>query len=200
MKRIISVVILLIFLWSLCLVASADNKPAQTMRVIGIDDIREDIQPDRCNTVNTCVLYGGVSTVLNNIGAIDMEKDIIDISDDELDELARLIMCEAGGEDMDGKVLVGNVVMNRVKSSKFPDDIISVIRQKRGKTYQFSPVGSGKIDKVEPSDECYEAIDMILQGYDISDGALYFESCVGESWHSRNLDFIFKHGGHRFYK
>lgn len=114
----------------------------------------------------------------------------------EYEELARIIMCEAGGEDFDGKILVGNVIMNRVKSNEFPNDIISVIRQKR----QFSPVSSGKIDRIVPTNDCYLAAIKVLGGWDISQGALYFESCSGDSWHSRNLTFLFKHGGHRFYK
>ena len=129
-----------------------------------------------------------------------VDANIIEISDDEYNELARIIMAEAEGEDLDGKILVGNVVMNRVNSSGFPDDIISVVRQERNGVYQFSPVGNGRIDRVTPSEDCYMAVDMILQGYDISDGALYFESCDGDSWHSRNLELLFKHGGHRFYK
>jgi spore germination cell wall hydrolase CwlJ-like protein len=93
------------------------------------------------------------------------------------------------------------VVVNRVNSNKFPDDIISVIRQHKDDTYQFSPVKSGRINRVTPTEACYEAIKLVMEGYDISESALYFESCASEdNWHSRNLEFLFRHGGHRFYK
>lgn len=128
------------------------------------------------------------------------DEPIIDVSDAEYEELAKIIMCEASGEDFDGKVLIGNVVMNRVNSDRFPDDIISVINQESNGVYQFSPVGSGNWDSVVPSEECYKAVDAVLNGYTISYKALYFESCDGESWHSRNLELLFEHGGHRFYK
>lgn len=157
-------------------------------------------------------LYCGVEEVMqiDILDNIDIDADtvdnkdneVIEINSDERAELAKIIMAEAGGEDIDGKILVGNVILNRVESDEFPDDIISVIRQKNNVSgvYQFSPVASGIINEMIPSDECYEAIDMILGGYDISNGALYFESYRGESWHSENLTFLFRHGGHKFYK
>ena len=126
--------------------------------------------------------------------------NIINITDEEYNELLKIIMAEAGGEDLEGKILVGNVIMNRVNSDEFPDDIISIIYQKVNGVYQFSPVADGRINTVEPSEDCYKAVDMILEGYDISEGALYFEACSGDTWHSRNLQLLFKHGGHRFYK
>ena len=60
-------------------------------------------------------------------------------SDREL--LARLIQCEAGGESYDGKLAVGSVVINRVKSSYFPNSVSGVIYQ----SGQFSPVASGRL-------------------------------------------------------
>ncbi len=61
----------------------------------------------------------------------------------ELRYMTTIIYCEARGESFAGKKAVGIVVMNRVKSSKFPDSIKEVIYQ-RG---QFSPVRNGSLNK-----------------------------------------------------
>lgn len=41
---------------------------------------------------------------------------------------------------------------------------------------------------------------MVIGGWDESEGALYFESCENSSWHSRNLEFLYEVGNHRFYR
>lgn len=111
--------------------------------------------------------------------------------------LAKIAMAEAEGEDVEGKALVILVVLNRVWTDEFPGTIHDVIYQKR----QFSPIANGRFDRVEPDDECYEALEMVMSGWDESDGALYFESeKSADNWHSRHLEYLFTHGGHRFYK
>lgn len=110
--------------------------------------------------------------------------------------LAKIAMSEAEGEDVEGKALVILVVLNRVWSDKFPDSIPEVIFQER----QFSPVGNGRFDRVEPNRECYEALELIqLNKWDESQGALYFESEGESSWHKDNPHFLFQHGNHYFY-
>lgn len=111
--------------------------------------------------------------------------------------LAKIAMAEAEGEDVEGKALVILVVLNRVWTDEFPGTIHDVIYQKS----QFSPIANGRFDRVEPDDECYEALEMVMSGWDESDGALYFESeKSADNWHSRHLEYLFTHGGHRFYK
>lgn len=111
--------------------------------------------------------------------------------------LAKIAMAEAEGEDVEGKALVILVVLNRVWTDEFPGTIHDVIYQKS----QFSPIANGRFDRVEPDGECYEALEMVMSGWDESDGALYFESeKSADNWHSRHLDYLFIHGGHRFYK
>lgn len=111
--------------------------------------------------------------------------------------LAKIAMAEAEGEDVEGKALVILVVLNRVWTDEFPDTIHDVIYQKS----QFSPIANGRFDRVEPDKECYEALEMVMLGWDESNGALYFESeKSADNWHSRHLDYLFTHGGHRFYK
>lgn len=110
--------------------------------------------------------------------------------------LAKIAMAEAESEDVQGKALVILVVLNRVRSDKFPNSISEVIFQES----QFSPIGNGRFDRVEPDNECYEALELIrLNQWDESQGALYFESEGKSSWHGKNLQFLFQYGNHYFY-
>ena len=119
-----------------------------------------------------------------------------DLSDEERYLLAKLAMSEAGNQDIDGKALVMRVVLNRVSSTEFPDTVKNVIFQKN----QFSPVSDGRYFEIEPNDECYEALDMIVNdGWDESAGALYFESESASTWHAEHLKLLFQHQDHIFY-
>lgn len=110
--------------------------------------------------------------------------------------LAKIAMAEAEGEDVEGKMLVIRVVLNRVASDEFPDTIEEVIYQDG----QFTPITNGRFDSVEPDSECWKAVCLVtLDGWDESDGALYFESASASTWHRDNLQYLFQHGNHIFY-
>ena len=116
---------------------------------------------------------------------------------EESQMLMQIAMAEAEGEDTEGKALVMCVVLNRVWSEGFPDSIEEVIFQPK----QFSPVcEGGRYYTTEADADCRAALEMVMNGWDESEGALYFESCENSSWHSRNLELLFQHGGHRFYR
>lgn len=111
--------------------------------------------------------------------------------------LAKIAMAEAESEGVEGKALVMLVVLNRVWSDEFPDSIPEVIFEEG----QFSPVGNGRYDRVEPDQECYEALELIqVEKWDESQGALYFESDGKSNWHRNNLQFLFQYGNHYFYR
>ena len=116
--------------------------------------------------------------------------------------LAKIAMAEAELNNIYVKAAVISVVLNRAYSKDFPDSVYDVIFEKNSNgLYQFSPVGNGRWDKVEPNEECYKAIELVeLSQYDFSQGALYFEDCLSDSWHSRNLQLLFELDGMRFYK
>lgn len=127
------------------------------------------------------------------------QSSIIQSRDWDADEaylLAKIAMAEAEGEDVEGKALVITVVLNRVWSDEFPKTIEEVIYQEN----QFAPISNGRWDKVEPDQECYEALGMVEMGWDESQGATYFESRNDSDWHQNNLEFLFQHGGHYFYR
>lgn len=92
-------------------------------------------------------------------------------SKDMVELLARLINGEARGEPYKGQVAVGAVVMNRVKSSEFPDTISGVIYQKG----QFSCVTDGQINKaIDENSTVYKAAREALNGADPTNGCLFF--------------------------
>ena len=123
----------------------------------------------------------------------DEETSVTDASEDEY-LLAKIAMAEAEGEDTEGKALVICVVLNRVESDDFPDTVAEVIFSEN----QFAARGSRW--EIEPDDDCYEALEMVLDGWDESQGALYFESTDSESsWHKDNLMYLFQYGNHIFY-
>ena len=124
---------------------------------------------------------------------------------EELEILERIVEAEAGNQDAEGKLLIANVILNRVESEKFPDTVKEVVLQKEKGICQFSPVSSGRIWKVEVSEETSEAVERALEGEDISDGALYFAArkhADGEKmrWFDTKLLYLFEHGGHEFFR
>ena len=133
------------------------------------------------------------------------QETLYDFSDEELEVLLRIVEAEAGGEDEDGRLLVANVVLNRVNSDSFPDTVTEVVFQKEGDVAQFSPAYSGKYDRVEISDTTISAVGRALKGEDISQGALYFVARKRADkgslrWFDEKLVFLFEHGGHEFFK
>ena len=118
---------------------------------------------------------------------------------DEVYWLSKIISAEARGEIMSGKVAVGNVILNRVRSYSFPNTIYSVIFDRKNGV-QFSPVANGTIYNNATADSVIAA-KICLEGYSISNGILYFvnPSVAPNSWASRNRPFYAKIGNHAFY-
>lgn len=132
-------------------------------------------------------------------------KKIISVNKDDVKMLERITQAEASGEDIVGKILIVNVILNRVASDDFPDTIKRVIFQNDDGDYQFSPVKSGKYWDVKVSTDTKEAVQKALEGEDYSKGALYFMArkyakSQNAKWFDKNLDRLFRHGGHEFYK
>ena len=121
----------------------------------------------------------------------------LDLSDEESQMLLKIAMAEAEDQGVIGKALVMNVIKNRVDSEAFPNSIEDVIYDFK----QFSPVWDGRYDEAVPDAECYESLEMVLNGWDGSSGALYFEADWNESqWHKENLQELFQYGNLIFYK
>ncbi len=103
------------------------------------------------------------------------------VSAEELKLLANIIYCEAGSESYVGKVAVGNVIMNRVKSASQPNTITEVVYAKG----QFSPVRNGSLQRALSSDKadatCYQAAIEALAGAQPVGDKLFFRRNNGRS-------------------
>lgn len=121
-------------------------------------------------------------------------RDISDISFEDGDRylLANLIYCEAGGESYDGQLAVASVVINRVRSSVYPNTVVGVIYQSK----QFSPVASGRLELALAANKatsgCYRAADEAMSGVTNVGNCVYFRTPV-EGLTGINI------GGHVFY-
>lgn len=123
------------------------------------------------------------------------------VSDDDYQVLLRIVQAEAGVCDEKGKILVANVVLNRVKSQEFPNSVRGVVYEPS----QFSPVSDGSINSVKVTEETKECVNRALEGEDYSDGALYFMNRRGSrsravSWFDSHLTYLFRHQNHEFFK
>ena len=118
---------------------------------------------------------------------------------DEVYWLSRIIHAEARGEPLRGKIAVGNVILNRVRSASFPNTIYGVIFDKKYGV-QFTPAANGSIYQT-PSEESILAAKVCLEGYTISTALLYFVNPAKSpnSWASKNRPYFGKIGNHAFY-
>lgn len=128
----------------------------------------------------------------------------IKVTQSEYDNLLRIVEAEAGGEDLIGKMLVANVVLNRVEDEHFPNNINDVIFQSDNGVTQFSPISDGRFYSVKISQETIEAVNQVLQGEDNSRGALYFAARKAANvekmrWFDEELEWLFAYGGHEFF-
>lgn len=130
---------------------------------------------------------------------------IYEVSTADYQALLKIVEAEASGEDATGRMLVANVVLNRVKSGSFPDTIEGVVYQTKGGKAQFSPVATGKIERVRVSEATIEAVERALCGEDPSQGALYFVAPAYANpeslqWFRGSLTQVLVHHGHEFYR
>ena len=108
--------------------------------------------------------------------------------------LSRIIYSESGNQPLAGKIAVGNVVMNRVASYKFPNSVYGVIFQ----TNQFSPASSGAIYR-DPNWDSVVAAKLVLDGAVVLDNALFFNRAGLDCYASRNRAYVATIGAHSFY-
>ena len=147
-------------------------------------------EPTTTEEQTTQIEIATEETTTRLIGSMDWDAD-------ESYILAKMAMAEAESEDTECKALVILVILNRVWSDGFPDTIEGVITQRNA----FAPYQNGRYDRVEPDADCWEALDLVMSGWDESQGALYFETTTDEeTWHNTHLDRLFEHGALTFYK
>lgn len=196
-------VLQLIFMFgSLCVKGISQNRQA----AVPVCEIKLD---ERVLAEESTSTIGIVETAVSGQRVVDvqvLERSYSHLlSEEDLEMLLRIVEAEAGNQDEEGKLLVANVVLNRVKSDKFPDTVTEVVLQQENGVCQFSPVSNKTLWSVEVSEETQAAVERALMGEDISDGALYFAArqyadSEKMKWFDTHLTFLFKHGGHEFFK
>lgn len=130
----------------------------------------------------------------------DYINPIITITEEDYNNLVRIVEAEATGLDVKAKILVANVVINRVFSKDFPNTVTEVIYQGNGE--QFQPIADGRFYSVALTESSYEAVDRALIGEDYSEGALFFASVASagpNSWFATHLKRLFEYNGHVFF-
>lgn len=141
----------------------------------------------------------------------DMSKAVFSASDEFIENgdnyynenrlywLSRIISAESGGESLNGKIAVGNVVMNRVSTEGFPGTVYDVIFDDSCGV-QFTPAADGSIFN-EPDEDSIIAAKLCLEGYSLSDNILFFfnPDTASNNWISKNRTFVTVIGNHEFY-
>ena len=121
-------------------------------------------------------------------------------TDEDYQVLLRIVQAEAGICDKRGKILVADVIINRVLSKEFPNSVKAVVYEPS----QFQPVSNGAINSVKVTAETIECVDRARDGEDYSNGALYFMNRRGSgsaaAWFDRHLTYLFAHDGHEFFR
>lgn len=120
--------------------------------------------------------------------------------------LEHIVQAEAGGEPYQGKIAVVNVILNRVESESFPNTIRGVVFQK----WQFTPATTGKIWRVEVSDESKRAVRDALEGVraigdngkEIDEDVYFFlnPKLATDRTIIKTQKLVTKIGNHNFYK
>jgi N-acetylmuramoyl-L-alanine amidase len=142
---------------------------------------------------------GATGTVTITSGSGTIESGDSFYSADEVYWLSRIINAESSGEPLRGKIAVGNVILNRVKSPDFPDTIYGVIFDSRWGG-QFEPAKNGTIYNT-PDAESVLAAKLCLDGASVAGTSLYFlnPALSTNFWIMDNRSRLTTIGNHAFY-
>lgn len=123
-------------------------------------------------------------------GGVPLAAEERPYDDVTLDLLARVISHESGYQPLEGKMAVGNVILNRVNSPSFENTVYEVI---------YSPNQVPGATDATPNEESILAARLVLEGANVVPEALYFNGAGKSCWASRNKRLIKTIGGHSFY-
>lgn len=195
-------------LWNYELIADIRTRVEEEKRISGEDIFAEEEYRELLVTMGMDADYVSQDPELPDYlhRTYNPEMDI-ELTEEELSDLLRLVEAEAPAEDIYGKILVANVVLNRVNNEQMADTVSGVIYEKIGGSAQFSPTAiSWYWNSIEVTDSTREAVARCLSGEDYSNGALYFHAWEKNpnkhktsAW-MQDLECLFTHGGHRFFR
>ena len=123
-------------------------------------------------TVSNNEIVGTVS--MCTVETIERPEPLFgEFTEREIDLMAQLVWHEAGNQDMVGKMLVADTVLNRVEDSRFPNTVEEVIFQKG--QYTTAKV----LGRVEPTIECYGAVLSEIDGERYNTEVIFFGRAYG---------------------
>jgi N-acetylmuramoyl-L-alanine amidase len=127
------------------------------------------------------------------------ERCEFNFTPEEMDLFARIVHAEAEGESFTGQVAVAASILNRIRSSRFPNTLRAVVYQVADGCYQYSPVPDGRINR-PAGDSARRAVAEALAGNDPSRGAtgFYNPRKTGNQW-VRRQPVTFTIGNHVFF-
>ena len=152
-----------------------------------IDTPPDDIDAVQKRTVLKTASIGAESQILSrSLGRL--------VSKEDVEILTRVIHGEARGENFEGQVAVGAVVLNRLKDPRFPKTIRDVVYQSGA----FTAVDDKQI-QLDPNDQSYKAAEAALSGQDPTNGALfYFNPRIATDRWIKSRSVIKRIGNHTF--
>lgn len=110
----------------------------------------------------------------------------------DLNMLALLVHYEAGNQDELGKRLVADTVLNRIRSTVFPNTMEEVIFQHNGGSYQYAVAGAGLINGTASESDLQLVYEEVVRQYNTD--AIYFQT---NTYPASGVQ-LFKHGAHYF--
>ena len=132
----------------------------------------------------------------------------IEVNDEELAILERIVEAEATGGNVEQKMNVASCILARVRSDEWPDTIKEVVFQKTGSTHQFTPIKDGRYYSVKITDETREAVQNVLKN-GLTHECLWFCSMQSyekkdkngkyTSWHRKHLEYAFYDDEHVYF-
>ena len=154
----------------------------------GAPALSSDWQSVELHGETLAIMRGGAAWYYDNFGSA------------EIVWLARIIHAEAGNQPLAGRIGVGNVVLNRVASDRYPDEIFGVVFDDRF-SVQFDPAYSGSVYQ-EPDALDVIAACLCLEGYNTVGESMYFvnASISDDAWFRETKEFVVTIGDHDFYR
>ncbi len=197
-----------LLLYLLISIAALNEKAVDFIRTLGrlneVDRvIAENEAVETWQIVHESEVISGNQPLLT-MQSVSRTQEFVLSEEDKL-ILYKIVEAEAGCEDYIGKILVANVVLNRLEDAHFPNTVEGVVFQQEDGVTQFSPVANGRYDSAVPDEDTIQAVEAALSGEDYSQGALYFVArqyadSENLKWFDNSLEKVLIHGGHEFYK
>ena len=148
---------------------------------------------------NFNVISVNINTTIEDDDLFEILPNFSRYTREDLEWLARIIFAEARGEDYNGMLAVGNVVLNRTESYMFPNTVREVIFDRRN-GIQFTPTANGSINNT-PCHGSWMAAFEALEGRPNVGASLFFKNpaIASNTWISRNRQYALSIGNHSFY-